>query len=129
MALSEEIPGDLSKVKQKVALNLTARQLVCFGIGFAAAIPVFFVVKKPLGMEMGAFTCMLVCIPFFILGMYEKNGLSAEKIFFFAFRQKYLRVAKRPKVVITKQEEIERMESVRKEIEELESKAKGNIKG
>ena len=129
MALSEEIPGDLNKVKTKVALNLTARQLVCFGAGFAIAIPIFFYVKKPLGMEMGAFTCMLVCIPFFILGMYEKNGLSAEKIFFFAIRQKYLRVSKRPKIVITKQEEIERMEKVRKEIEELERKAKGNIKG
>lgn len=129
MALSEEIPGDLSKVKQKVAFNLTVRQLTCFGIGFAAAIPVFFLVKKPLGMEMGAFTCMLVCIPFFILGMYEKNGLSAEKIFYFAIRQKYLRIGKRPRVVITKQEEMDKILSVRKEIEELESKAKGNIKG
>ena len=127
MALSEEIPRDLSKVKTKVAMNLTARQLICFGLGFAIAIPVFFFVKKPLGMDAAALCCMIVCVPFFILGMYEKNGLSAEKLAYFSLRRKYLRVGKRPRVVVTKQMEEEKMEMVRKEIKQLENKAKRNV--
>ena len=128
MALSEEIPRDLSKVKTKVAFNLTARQLICFGLGIALAVPFFFLLRKPLGMETAALVCMIVCVPFFVLGMYEKNGLSAEKLWFFAIRQKYFRVGKRPKVVITKQMEEEKMEMVRKEIRKLENKAKGNVR-
>ena len=34
------VPNDLSKIKTKIAFNLTKRQLICFGIG--AAIGVFF---------------------------------------------------------------------------------------
>ena len=36
------IPKDLSKVKNKVAFNLTKRQLICIGIGAAVGIPFIF---------------------------------------------------------------------------------------
>ena len=36
------VPNDLSKVKTKMALNLTKRQLICFGCGAA----VFQLVEK-----------------------------------------------------------------------------------
>ena len=32
------VPNDLSKIKTKMAFNLTKRQLVCFGIGAAVGI-------------------------------------------------------------------------------------------
>lgn len=35
------IPNDLSKIKTKVAFNLTGRQLICFGGGALVGIPVF----------------------------------------------------------------------------------------
>lgn len=123
MALSVGVPRDLSKIKTKVALNLTARQLICFGAGLVVAIPSFFFFKKFLGMEPAALCCMILCIPFFFIGMYEKNSLPAEKILYFAFRAKYIRPEIRPKKIITKKESKERIINVRKEIEELESKA------
>ena len=124
MALKASVPRDLSKVKTKVALNLTARQLICFGIGIAFALPIFFFLKRPLGMEVAAIGCMIVCVPFFVLGLYEKNGLPAEKLLFYKIRMRYLRVGNRPKVVVTKFEEEEKMDGIRKEIEKLEKKAK-----
>ena len=129
MALSAEVPRDLSKVKTKVALNLTARQLICFGTGLAFAVPVFFLLKKMLGMEGAAMGCMVTCIPFFLLGLYEKNGLPAEKLIYFAIRAKYLRTGKRPKVIVTKAEEEAKMEEVRKEIAILEKKANRKSRG
>ena len=36
------IPKDLSKVKNKVAFNLTKRQLICIGIGAAVGSPFIF---------------------------------------------------------------------------------------
>ena len=33
------VPNDLSKVKTKMALNLTKRQLICFGCAAAVGIP------------------------------------------------------------------------------------------
>ena len=35
------VPKDLTHVKTKVALNLTRRQLVCFGLGGLTGVPVY----------------------------------------------------------------------------------------
>lgn len=43
------IPKDLTKVKNKVAFNLTKRQLICIGIGAAAGIPFYFLTRGILG--------------------------------------------------------------------------------
>lgn len=43
------IPKDLSKVKNKVAFNLTKRQLICIGIGAAVGIPFYFLTRGVLG--------------------------------------------------------------------------------
>ena len=36
------VPNDLSKVKTKMALNLTKRQLICFGCAAAVGLPVSY---------------------------------------------------------------------------------------
>ena len=35
------VPNDLSKIKTKIAFNLTKRQLICFGIGAVIGIPTY----------------------------------------------------------------------------------------
>ena len=65
------VPKDLTKVKTKVAFNLTKRQLVCFGGGALIGVPLFFLLRGPV---------MLVMLPFFMLAMYEKHGQPLEKI-------------------------------------------------
>ena len=52
------VPKDLTKVKNKVAFNLTKRQLICIGIGAAVGIPFFFLTRDVIGMS-NAMTIMV----------------------------------------------------------------------
>ena len=49
MAAYISVPRDFSKVKSKVAFNLTARQLVCFGAAAVVGVPLFFVLRDTAG--------------------------------------------------------------------------------
>ena len=69
------VPNDLSKIKTKIAFNLTRRQLICFGGAAAVGIPV---------------------LPFFFLAMYERDGLPFEKVARNIIRAKFLRPGVRP---------------------------------
>lgn len=74
------VPKDLSKVKTKVALNLTMRQLICFGAAGAIGVPAYLLTRGTLGSE-GAMLLMIgLMLPLFFFAMYEKDGQSAEKI-------------------------------------------------
>ena len=43
------VPKDLSKVKTKVAFNLTKRQIVCFAAALIIGLPLFFLLKDSTG--------------------------------------------------------------------------------
>ena len=43
------VPNDLSKIKTKIAFNLTKRQLICFGIGAAIGIPTYLLTRGAIG--------------------------------------------------------------------------------
>ena len=73
------VPKDLTRVKTKVMFNLTKRQLICFGAGVLIGAPLFFLLLRPLGSSTAAMCMMLVMLPFFLLGVYEKNGQPLEK--------------------------------------------------
>ena len=92
------VPKDLTAVKTKVLFNLTKRQLVCFGGGALVGVPLFFLLKGPAGLSAGgASLCMvLVMLPFFLMAVYEKNGLPLEKIVRNIVRVLFLRPKRRP---------------------------------
>lgn len=68
------VPKDLSRVKTKVLFNLTKRQLVCFGGGALIGVPLFFLLKGQAGTSVAALCMVLVMLPFFLLGVYEKTA-------------------------------------------------------
>ena len=74
------VPKDLARVKTKVMFNLTKRQLICFGAGALIGAPLFFLLLRPLGSSTAAMCMMLVMLPFFLLGVYEKNGHTGPTI-------------------------------------------------
>lgn len=74
------VPKDLSKVKTKVALNLTKRQLICFGAAALIGIPAYLLSRKALGTESAMLLMIGLMLPMFFLAMYEKDGQPAEKI-------------------------------------------------
>ena len=92
------VPKDLTAVKTKVLFNLTKRQLVCFSGGALVGVPLFFLLKGPVGFSAGAASlCMvLVMLPFFLMAVYEKNGLPLEKIVRNIARVLFLRPKQRP---------------------------------
>jgi hypothetical protein len=92
------VPKDLTVVKTKVLFNLTKRQLVCFSGGALVGVPLFFLLKGPAGLSAGAASlCMvLVMLPFFLMAVYEKNGLPLEKIVRNIIRVLFLRPKQRP---------------------------------
>ncbi len=92
------VPKDLTAVKTKVLLNLTKRQLICFSGGALTGIPLFFLLKGPANLSAsGASLCMvLVMLPFFLMAVYEKNGLPLEKIVRNIVRVLFLRPRQRP---------------------------------
>jgi hypothetical protein len=92
------VPKDLAAVKTKVLFNLTKRQLICFGGGALIGIPLFFLLKGPANLSAsGASLCMvLVMLPFFLMAVYEKNGLPMEKIVRNIVRVLFLRPKQRP---------------------------------
>ena len=80
MAAYISVPRDFSKVKSKVAFNLTARQLICFGAAAVVGVPLFFVLRDTAGNSGATLGMMAVMLPMFFLAMYQKNGQPAEKI-------------------------------------------------
>ena len=74
------VPKDINAVKTKVMLNLTKRQLICFGAGAAIGVPLFFLLKSSIGTSSAVICMIIVMLPFFLLAMYEKNGQPLEKI-------------------------------------------------
>ena len=74
------VPKDLTKVKSKVALNLTKRQLVCFGAAAVVGVPLFFLIRDSVPQTAATFIMVLVMLPFFMFAMYEKHGQPLETI-------------------------------------------------
>ena len=90
------VPKDLTKVKTKVAFNLTRRQLICFGGGALVGVPLFFLLKGPAGTSTAAMCMMVVMLPFFMLAMYEKHGQPLEKVLGNIIRVTVIRPKERP---------------------------------
>ena len=74
------VPNDLSKIKTKMAFNLTKRQLVCFGSAAAVGIPSYLLARGSIGNTGAMFAMLVIMLPAFLLAMYEKDGLPLEKV-------------------------------------------------
>ena len=90
------MPNDLSKIKTKVAFNLTRRQLVCFGCAAAVGIPAYLLARSAIGNTGGLFLMLGVMLPAFLLAMYERDGLPLEKVARNILRARFLRSGPRP---------------------------------
>ena len=96
MAAYISVPRDFSKVKSKVAFNLTARQLVCFGAAAVVGVPLFFVLRDTAGNSGATLGMMAVMLPMFFLAMYEKNGQPMEKLLSYYVQSRFVRPKIRP---------------------------------
>lgn len=74
------VPKDLQKIKSKVVLNLTARQVFCFAIAAVTGLPFYFLTKDVIGTGNAGTGMVLLMLPAFLFAMYEKDGLPLERV-------------------------------------------------
>ena len=113
------VPKDLTKVKTKVAFNLTKRQLICFGGGALIGVPLFFLLRVPFGNSAAAMCMMIAMLPFFLLGVYEKNGQPMEKIVRNILRVCFFRPKQRPYKTNNFYVALERQDHLDKEVHRI----------
>lgn len=74
------VPKDLTKVKTKLAFNLTKRQLICFSLAGLVGLPVYFLTRGSIGNSAAVLLMIGLMMPFFFFAMYERDGQPAEKL-------------------------------------------------
>lgn len=114
------VPKDLSRVKNKVAFNLTKRQLICFALAGAVGIPFYLSSRSAIGTDVAALCMIGLMLPFFAVGMYEKDGQPLEKIVFHYVRARFLWPGVRPYKTNNLYAALERQTQLDKEVQELE---------
>ena len=96
MAAYISVPRDLTRVKSKVLFGLTKRQIVCFGTGALIGVPVYFFVRGSGNLSLAALAMIVVMLPFFFFGMYERNGQPPEVVARQFYQARFVRPKVRP---------------------------------
>lgn len=89
------VPKDLSRIKTKVALNLTKRQIICFSAALLIGLPLFFLLKNSMGTSFAVFVMIVVMLPCFLIAMYEKHGQPLEVVAKNIIQTKFIRPKER----------------------------------
>ena len=90
------VPNDLSKIKTKLALNLTKRQLICFGGAAILGVPAYLLTREIIGNSAAMLTMIAIMLPFFFAAMYERDGLPFEKVARNIILARFIRPGTRP---------------------------------
>lgn len=75
------VPKDLTAVKSKVFLNLTKRQLICFGGGALIGVPLFFLLKQHISTSAAALCMIFVMRPVFCLPCMKNRDCRWKRFF------------------------------------------------
>lgn len=90
------VPNDLSKIKTKLAFNLTKRQLICFGAAAVIGVPAYLFTRSAIGGTGAMLFMIALMLPCFFFAMYERDGLPFEKVLKNIVRSKFLWPRTRP---------------------------------
>ena len=116
------VPKDLSKVKTKVAFNLTKRQLICFAAALGVGLPLFFLLKDSAGTSLAAMAMIVVMLPCFLFAMYEKHGQPLEVIVKNIIQTQFIRPKERPYRTENLYAVLERQRKLEKEVSTIVKK-------
>ena len=119
------VPKDLAKVKTKVAFNLTKRQLICFGAGGLIGVPTYILTRGSIGNDAAALLMIGLMLPFFLFGIFEKDGQSLEKMLGYFIRAQFLWPKTRPYRTENLYAALERLNHDEKEVKTIADKTAG----
>lgn len=117
------VPKDLSKIKTKVAFNLTKRQIICFAVALIIGLPLFFLLKDSAGTSAASFVMIVVMLPCFLMAMYEKHGQPLEVVARNIIQTKFVRPKERPYQTQNLYAVLEKQRKLEKEVSAI---VKGN---
>ena len=120
------VPKDLSKVKTKVAFNLTKRQIVCFAAALIIGLPLFFLLKDSTGPSLASMAMIAVMLPCFLFAMYEKNGQPLEVVIRNIYRVCFQRPKQRPYKTNNFYAVLERQNQLDREVYQIVRKEKAD---
>ena len=123
MAAYIPVPRDLTRVKTKIFLNLTKRQLICFGTAALIGVPSFFFIKHLGSTSLAAMCMIVIMIPMFLLAMYERDGQPLEVIAKQFIEAKVIRPNIRPYQTDNYYEVLKRAAEAEREVEAIVSEA------
>ena len=116
------VPKDLSKIKTKVAFNLTKRQIVCLGAALLVGLPLFFLLKGSAGTTLAAMAMIVVMLPCFLFAMYERHGQPLEVVVKNIIQTKFTRPKERPYQTENFYAVLERQRKLEKEVSAIAQK-------
>ena len=129
MASFVNIPRDLSRVKTKIFLNLTKRQIICFGLAALLGVPSFFLLKEYASVTVAVMTMVIIMLPMFFLALYEKDGYPAEIVLKHFIVSRFIR----PKIRVYQTENryavLMRKEKAEKEVNRIVRKSRERKNG
>jgi len=120
------VPNDLSKIKTKIAFNLTKRQLICFGAGASIGVPTYLLTRQAIGNTGALFAMLAIMLPAFLLAMYEKNGQPLEVIIRNIYRVCFQRPKQRPYKTNNFYAVLERQNQLDREVYQIVRKEKAD---
>ena len=118
-----KVPKDLTKVKTKVALNMTKRQLIGFSIAGLIGFPVYMLCKNVLSTDISMIVMSIAVLPVLFATLYEKDNLPFEKHLAYI-----LKFHKSKKIRIYKAKSIYHTKRIKKQDAGSKNKANGRRK-
>lgn len=113
---------DFSDVKKTISgLGFTKRQLMAFTIGGCAGLPVFFLLRIIVKLEIttSVIGMAVVAVPIMLLILYKKDGMYMEKHLKFYYETHYVRNTERPYITDNLHELILEEERFAREVEQI----------
>lgn len=108
-------------------MNLTRRQILCFGAAALIGVPLFFVLKGTGNVSFATMGMMIVMLPLFFMAMYEKDGQPLEVVAKHFWEAKFKRPKIRPYQTDNYYAALIRADQAEKEVERIVCKAQKSV--
>ncbi len=90
MAVSVQIPKEITEYEEKIMFGLSIRKLICFSVAVVLGVGSYFLCTKVLGLTMDttSYVIIIESLPLMAMGFIKKNGMPFEKYFALVIRHK-----------------------------------------
>ena len=118
------VPKDLTRVKSKVVLGLTKRQLICFGGALLVGVPLFLLIRGRVPTSAAALIMVFAMLPGFLLALYERHGQPLEVVVWQISQCSFIQPKERPYQTNNAYSALIRQHQMEKEVNAIVQKAK-----